>query len=135
MRAAPPPLYIALFILALVLLYGAKIALAVVGYNAIAPLLSGRPENRQASQQTAFAVAVAVRRAARLVPGATCLVRACAARFLLSRLGYRSVFHLGVRPDDTGKFEAHCWVTAGRVLVTGGPGSELSSFVTMAETS
>ncbi len=49
----------------------------------------------------------AVRSAARVVPGATCLVRALAA---LALLGPEARLVLGVGRDASGEFTAHAWV-------------------------
>jgi hypothetical protein len=46
---------------------------------------------------------------ARLMPNATCLVRALAASRLLARNGYKSTLYIGVKRTD-GLFEAHAWV-------------------------
>jgi hypothetical protein len=51
----------------------------------------------------------AVRRASRVVPGATCLAQALALRRLLFRYGHASTVHIGVTTAD-GLFSAHAWV-------------------------
>lgn len=60
----------------------------------------------------------AVVRARRLVPRATCLVQALAARILLARAGHQADLRIGVAKSRTGRFEAHAWLERnGRVLV------------------
>ncbi|MFZ5475953.1 MAG: lasso peptide biosynthesis B2 protein [Myxococcota bacterium] len=67
-------------------------------------------------------VARAVKRWARFVPGATCLVQAVATQELLARRGHAAEIRLGVTRDG-GALRAHAWVeAAGVVLVGGGPG-------------
>lgn len=59
----------------------------------------------------------AVRRASRLIPRASCLTQAIAAKTLLARHGQESTLRLGVakRNEDV---EAHAWLEAdGRVLI------------------
>jgi hypothetical protein len=67
----------------------------------------------------------AIGRASRLVPGASCLVRAVAARALLADAGIRAQVCIGVQPRDRrvpGSF-AHAWLERdGRVLLGGGAG-------------
>jgi hypothetical protein len=59
--------------------------------------------------------------AGRLVPRATCLVRALAAQGLLARHGHASQLRLGVTRGTGPAFEAHAWLEHdGRVLI-GGP--------------
>jgi hypothetical protein len=68
-------------------------------------------------------IAWAVEAAARLVPEATCLVRALAAQALLARHGHRSQLRLGVARDPGRAFEAHAWLEGdGQVLI--GRGAE-----------
>jgi hypothetical protein len=61
----------------------------------------------------------AVRSAATFVPGATCLVRAMAARVLLGRCGHPSRLLLGLRRGEGGDLDAHAWVECGAGTVVG----------------
>lgn len=63
----------------------------------------------------------AVARAARPVPGATCLTQALAAQLLLARAGYPSALRMGVRMRD-GILEAHAWLEDGARVVYGARG-------------
>ena len=84
----------------------------------VASLLSGISE-----QQAVLArkVSWAIDRAVRHVPfDAVCLPQAMAAHTLLKRRGVPSLMHFGVRKVD-GKLEAHAWLNAGEVEVTGYP--------------
>lgn len=57
--------------------------------------------------------------AARLVPGATCLVQALAAQTLLIRHGYRPRLTIGVEKNKD-RFTAHAWITCGGEILIGG---------------
>jgi hypothetical protein len=75
-----------------------------------------RPPDRAAP--TATELAIAVRRASRLVPGATCLPQALATRAMLTRRGIVSELRIGVARDARGDVQAHAWVeVAGRVVI------------------
>jgi len=62
----------------------------------------------------------AVTRAARFVPGASCLTQALSLQVLLARRGLHSRLCIGVRKGAASAFEAHAWVErGGRVLIGG----------------
>jgi hypothetical protein len=64
----------------------------------------------------------AVTRAARYVPfKAVCLPRAVAARAMLERRGVQSVMHFGAAKGTEKPLEAHAWLDAAGVEVTGYP--------------
>jgi len=63
----------------------------------------------------------AVGAAARLVPRATCLVRALAAQALLARRGYASELRLGVSGGPRRTFSAHAWIERDGQVLVGGP--------------
>ena len=48
-----------------------------------------------------------------------CLPQAIAAQWMLRRRGIASTLYLGVRPGA--QYDAHAWVRAGSLIVTGGP--------------
>jgi hypothetical protein len=64
-------------------------------------------------------VSRAVRRAARVVPGSTCLVQALATAWLLRRRGIAAHLHFGVCRAD-GSLGGHAWLEAGGRIVIGG---------------
>lgn len=65
-------------------------------------------------------VAWAVSRAARWLPWKpVCLPQAVTAQWMLRRSRIPSTLYLGI--DPSGAYDAHAWVRAGRVIVTGGP--------------
>lgn len=50
-----------------------------------------------------------------------CLQQAIAARTMLARRGIASVLHLGIDRSDPTRLEAHAWLHAGGIAVTGYP--------------
>jgi len=64
-------------------------------------------------------VAVAIARAQRRVPRATCLSRAAAGWIMLRRRGVQCSVCVGARLDQAGSLEAHAWLECGRVDVLG----------------
>ncbi len=64
----------------------------------------------------------AVTRAARYLPfKAVCLPQAMAARVMLKRRGIASVMHFGAAKGETKPLDAHAWLDAAGVEVTGYP--------------
>lgn len=64
----------------------------------------------------------AVTRAARYMPfRAVCLPQAMAARIMLSRRGIKSVMHFGAAKGESKPLDAHAWLDAAGVEVTGYP--------------
>jgi hypothetical protein len=75
-----------------------------------------------ADVETARAVAWAIRAAVRRMPfGPTCLPQAIAAQGMLRRRGIAASVYLGAGLDGVGGMEAHAWVDAAGVGVTGHP--------------
>jgi|SRR5580658_1658858 hypothetical protein len=75
-----------------------------------------------------------VTRAARYLPfKAVCLPQAIAAKVMLRRRRINSVLHLGVAKNSDAHLQAHAWLDAAGVEVTGYPGRgefiEIASFV------
>lgn len=65
-------------------------------------------------------IAWAVRRVSDVVPGATCLTQALAARVLLSRRGYASRLRIGVTRAVGERLHAHAWLESEGAIVLGG---------------
>jgi Transglutaminase-like superfamily len=63
---------------------------------------------------------LAVRRASRLVPGATCLTPALAGRILLGRGGHPRELRVGAAKSPASGFEAHAWLEHRGQVVLGG---------------
>jgi hypothetical protein len=72
--------------------------------------------------QWAADIGWAVTRAARYVPfQAVCLPQAMAARFMLARRGVASTMHFGAARGEDKPLDAHAWLDAAGVEVTGYP--------------
>lgn len=88
------------------------------GSPCVEPLAGGGLVERQA----ALDVGWAVRRVAAYFPvSALCLAQALAARAMLRRRGIGSTLHVGVARSESAPFEAHAWLDAAGVEVTGYP--------------
>ena len=72
----------------------------------------------------------AVRSASRVVPGATCLTQALAAKLVLSRRGYTSRLRIGVARGPAHRLRAHAWLEASGLVVVGG--SSIEEFTPLA---
>jgi hypothetical protein len=71
---------------------------------------------------TARAIGWAVKSAAPFMPfRSVCLQQAMAAQAMLRRRGIASVMHFGASPSDARAIEAHAWLDAAGVKVTGYP--------------
>src|SRR5262245_19629964 len=106
-----------LFCAALGLLLLFRIALALVGFRRLTWLFPARTEG--APQPYAARVAAAVHAASRFLPGATCLVQACAALVLIGGRGYCATLRVGVRKDSGGKMVAHAWLLTQDCVILG----------------
>lgn len=116
------------------LLLGARLRLAVQPFNRVARTLGTfvppadtriaerRAPGPEAQAKIARDVGWAVTRAARHVPfEAVCLPQAMAAHRMLARRGIVSAVHFGARRSDEKPIDAHAWVDAAGVEVTGYP--------------
>jgi len=106
----------------------ASVLLRVLRFRLLAPRL-GRHMAESPGQQDAASIsqvsrvrwAVAV--AARHLPwDPVCLPQAVTAQWMLRRRGIASTLYLGA--DPARGYDAHAWVRAGAVIVTGGPRQE-----------
>ncbi len=80
----------------------------------------------------ARAIGIAVRRASRLVPGATCLPQALTTRVMLERHGIPNELLIGVAKTDDGTLEAHAWIEVDDKVIIGNL-NDLSRFHRMPE--
>lgn len=123
----------ALLVEAVAYLLAARLALIFIPFPRLARRLGTfvpptDPRTAQAHggatpDQTRLAEAIgwAVTRAARYLPfKAVCLPQAMAARVMLKRRGIGSVMHFGAAKGED-KLDAHAWLDAGGVEVTGYP--------------
>lgn len=92
------------------------------------------PDDPERAARLAERVGWAVRAAARNLPfKVVCLPQAIAARMMLQRRGVPSILHFGVAKGRTKAIDAHAWLDAASVEVTGYPiaasFSEIACFV------
>jgi len=86
------------------------------------PRVSGQAAGAAGPAVIAGEISWAVTRAASHVPfKAVCLPQAMAAHAMLKRRGIASVIHFGVRRTEEKPIDAHAWVEAAGVEVTGYP--------------
>jgi hypothetical protein len=84
--------------------------------------LQAKSDDKRDQARVAEEVGWAVTRAARHVPfSAVCLPQAMAARIMLKRRGVDSVLHFGARIGQDKPIDAHAWLDAAGVEVTGYP--------------
>jgi hypothetical protein len=116
---------------ALVLVALVRVALWFFPFSAVERRYQvDRMVSRPGSEADPAAIALAVRRAARLIPAASCLTQALAARAALARRKLACDLRIGVAKDDRGRLQAHAWVECeGRVLLGDLP--DLTRFVPM----
>jgi hypothetical protein len=115
-------------------LFAARLALIFIPFPRLARRLGtfvppaearaaqGQTETTPEQAQLAEDIGWAVTRAARYVPfKAVCLPQAMAARVMLKRRGVGSVMHFGAAKGTEKPLDAHAWLDAAGVEVTGYP--------------
>jgi len=108
-----------------------RAGLSSIGYQ---PLLR-RIERARPSRTPAVNVHLAmwaVRHAARLVPGATCLTKALAAKYFCVRAGHPAVVRIGIQRRD-GRVAAHAWLVDGHDVLIGGQEEDLAGFTPLVD--
>jgi len=118
-------------------LLAARLALIFIPFPRLAPRLgsfvpptdprAGEARMAAAPDQTKLAEEIgwAVTRAARYLPfKAVCLPQAMAAQVMLKRRGVKSVMHFGAAKGTDKPLDAHAWLDAAGVEVTGYPVAE-----------
>jgi hypothetical protein len=89
---------------------------------AASPFVEQPAGGGQFKRQAALDVGWAVTRIGAYFPlSAMCLAQALAARAMLRRRGIDSIMHVGVARSQEAAFEAHAWLEAAGVEVTGYP--------------
>lgn len=106
---------------AIVLIGLVQAGLRVLPFATLLRLLAAAKRVRRRARTRHSPIAWAVDRAARLVPGRTCLTDALAADVMLCRRGYPSFLRIGVKPrrGGAGPLEAHAWVESDGSIVAG----------------
>lgn len=124
----------------------ARIAILTIPFPRIARRLGGFMAPQQAAEKAsqvppteqdmemARKIGWAVTVAARTVPfKAVCLPQAMAAHQMLRKRGIFSIMHFGTAPGIALSLEAHAWLNAGEIEVTGYPvGSEFTEIACIA---
>lgn len=93
-------------------------------WERMADRLSGARAAHSTASATAQDVGWAVRTASHVVPGATCLTQALAAKLVLSRRGYESRLRIGVARRPAHELRAHAWLEVDGLVVVGGSSVE-----------
>jgi Transglutaminase-like superfamily len=84
---------------------------------------------RRLIARVSFAVTQA---GARMPFRSDCMVQALAARRWLAGAGIASALSIGVRKEGAPQFDAHAWLSAGGIVVTGGDVASYASFTAPA---
>lgn len=104
-----------------------RLALSAIGFRRLMLIFDRSKRTlREATPNDVAAlheVQHAIARSSRVIPGASCLTQALAARVVISRLGIGSNLRIGVGKDEAGKFIAHAWLDCGAMIVVGGADS------------
>ncbi|MFV0644570.1 MAG: lasso peptide biosynthesis B2 protein [Sphingomonadaceae bacterium] len=108
-----------LFLFAFFYLWVARIRLSTYGFGDPRANTAGNRQDVRTPADLGRRVAWAVDRAARLVPGDTCLVRAIAGQRVLALKGFRSDIFIGVRKNAHSPLEAHAWLACGDYVILG----------------
>ncbi len=101
----------------------ARAALRLLRYTAVRSLVARVPARSGRMAMTPAECEVALRRAAVVLPGSSCLVRAFAAACLLRRNRHASVLTIGVDLVDgvpaSRDLHAHAWLESEGIVVVG----------------
>jgi len=98
---------------------GIRLALWLIPYRRLERLVLQRPQGSATLLVPPARVGLAVRRASRVVPRASCLVQSLAAGWLLRKAGHTPQLQIGVR-GGTQDFAAHAWLECDGQVVVGG---------------
>jgi hypothetical protein len=117
-RLAAPELWLAMRALGWLAL--SRVVLGLCPYPFVERrLLAVRPRVAASPGASIEQCAVAIDRAARVLPKARCLARAVAGAALLRREGHRVTLRLQVHLEEGQRFHAHASLVAGDRIVTG----------------
>jgi hypothetical protein len=119
---------------AFILLAWSRVILWVVPFRVIHRRTANLRARDVSRANTPAFYMLAIERAARVVPGASCLTQSLAAQRLLAWAGYPAIVRFGARRNDAGGFEAHAWVECeGQIVSRLGPEDE--SFAPLPQSS
>ena len=122
-----------LFLQALFLLIGVRLALTFASYHAVKKRLASPAA--KSNGVGAGRIAWVVRNTAPLVPGATCLTQALVAQHMMAKAGKSATIRIGVAKEDDGKVAAHAWLLWDDKVVIGDADYDLSRFTSIADLS
>jgi hypothetical protein len=127
------------FCLALALVASARLMLFVVpsrvSLRLVRWLADMRARTRVSDRPSSAHLAWAVASASRLVPRATCLTQAVAAKLLFAWYGFHVRLCLGVARVVDGELTAHAWIEHhGRVILGGAESASFARFPSLAGT-
>lgn len=104
---------------ALSCLAAAVVAVQTVPLGRLRAFIERRRVTARRGDDWPRAVRRAMNRAARTIPGSTCLARALAAEWLLRGGGHDALLTIGVARGQGASLDAHAWVESGGVVVAG----------------
>ena len=113
-----------LLLSALFVLSSMRVALWVTSTPWLLRSVLGRDAHRagRSPDVAAADVGLAVRRAARVVPQATCLPQALAVMWMLAGRGHAGALRIGVKRGTAGELVAHAWVEHENRIIIGNHG-------------
>lgn len=120
-------------VLAIVWVLTVRIGLTVFSMKALRRAFMPKEVTGELDQVAAAEVIWSVKRAAKLVPFASCLTQAMASQIMLAKRNCPSVLHIGARRAQDGTFAAHAWLESGSMLLIGGTRASLVAFVPLAQ--
>ena len=93
----------------------------MLSFATLMRLLAAAKRLRRSSRPQPARITWAVKGAARLLNGRTCLTEALAADVMLCRRGHQSLLRIGVKKRNGGAapLEAHAWVESDGLIVAG----------------
>ena len=98
----------------------ARLACVRIELNISSPaLVFKRHTGSDACRPSPKQIGLSVERAAKLIPGTTCLPKALAAAKMLCSRGYDCDLRLGLK-EDAGRVAAHAWVEVAGEVILGG---------------
>jgi len=111
--------YARLLIEAIITLIIVQLTITLVPFNRYVHRLTRSDDQHETPIQLAYRLRRTIHIAGRILPWSPkCLARAMTAQSMLARRGYASVLSLGVA-DIEGALNAHAWLAAGGIIVTG----------------
>jgi len=100
---------------ALVRILWVRIEMSISAPTLVFSRRTSTPDTRHSPLQ----IGLSVERAAKLIPGTTCLPKALVLAGMLRSHGYESDLRLGLK-EEAGRVAAHAWVEVGDEIVLGG---------------